>query len=769
MAGRKKWTGKLKKNNDDSDHARQNADGAAVPKVELSPSSSTVESESELVPPSRVSNLDLPSFKTQHERAGAAARGQRRQLIEQDAISTIREHNTVMMDDVDGAVSDAGSGSLRGAEKDAVDHDITSDEEPPVQHEEHTDHFRKFVRSATRDLDEKDSGKGTGFLERFISLTGGGMVPAANQERSRTDDFESEAGKAEVAAEIEATAKQIVQAHHMGREQISEETYSVSDAADAPLFTPMPQHYDDEYNASCGEDNNSGNTYVDPPSQVRGGVLGSLLQLYQGEKRDRYSKSSDNLSSDSYSLPNFKSKRPKGSKLPYSAKLKRKNNRAEARITVHIAALLQRHRFLLRLCKALMMYGAPTHRLEEYMVMTSRVLEIDGQFLYMPGCMVVSFGDTITRTSDVQLVRCTQGLNLWKLHQVHAIYKQVVHDIISVEDANLAIDTIMSDKNLYPAWFCVLLYGFCSSMITPYAFGGDWINLLVSFGIGCCVGTLQFIVAPRWNVYSNVFEISASIVVSFCARALGSIPGANICFGSTVQGSLALILPGYMILCGSLELQSRNLVAGSVRMFYAIIYSLFLGFGITLGAALFGWIYKDATNETTCAKNISPWYRFIFVPATTLGLSLVNQARWTQVPMMIFISCCGYVVTFWAGQHFSGSTEFTASMGAFVIGIMGNLYSRIWKGLAMTAMLPGILVQVPSGIASKSTLLSSIESANNIVSNKTNVLTDNRSMRSSLSFGVTMIQVTIGISVGLFASTLFVYPFGKKRTGLFTL
>ncbi|KAH3900654.1 related to Pheromone-regulated membrane protein 10 [Saccharomycodes ludwigii] len=582
---------------------------------------------------------------------------------------------------------------------------------------------------------------------------------------------------------------------------------------DSAFFVNNAQRYDnenldDDYDMLLGND-----SYIERPKKVRGGILGSLLKLYQQEegslkselslnsqkhqtpsasedegqeipenlkKRGKitfktpYLKKRRNLQQQTISeedhpngeLPKFKSARPKYSKIRPS-KLKKKML-AEARITVHIADLLQRQRFILRMCKALMLYGAPTHRLEEYMIMTSRVLEIDGQFLYVPGCMIVSFGDATTRTSEVQLVRCNQGLNLWKLHKVHSIYKQVVHDLLGVAEANFAIDSILSEKNLYPPWICVLLYGIASAMVTPFSFGGDWINLAISFFIGSCVGFLQFVVSQRSFLYSNVFEVTASIVVSFCGRALGSIPKSNICFGAVVQGSLALILPGYIILCGSLELQSRNLVAGSVRMFYAIIYSLFLGFGITLGAALFGWLYKGASNETTCSKNVSDWYRFLFVPMFSICLGLINQARWIQLPVMTLISCTGYVVTYWSGKHFSNATEFTSAMAAFVIGILGNLYSRVFKGLAVSAILPAIFVQVPSGIASKSSLLSGVQVANNIV-NSTSSAANESDLSSSMSFGVTMIEVSIGISVGLFASTLVVYPFGKKRTGLFTL
>ncbi|KAI0465468.1 hypothetical protein LJB42_000704 [Komagataella kurtzmanii] len=492
----------------------------------------------------------------------------------------------------------------------------------------------------------------------------------------------------------------------------------------------------------------------------------------QSKNKSKDAKAEGVEGEEEINLPTFattRAKNPANRKKKASKYFKPpKKHEARAKITVHIADILQRQRFILRMCKAFMLYGAPTHRLEEFLTMTARVLEIDAQFLYLPGCMLVSFGDAATRTSEMQLVKCSQGLNLGKLDEAHKIYKDVVHDIIGVEEASFKIDELLSSNNPYPPWACVLIYGFSSAMVTPFAFGGRWLDMPVAFGIGLCVGVLQFYMAPRSNLYSSVFEVSASIVVSFLGRALGSIHGGEyICFAAVVQGSLALILPGYIILCGSLELQSRSLVAGAVRMFYAIIYSLFLGFGITLGAALYGWIDSNATNNSVCPRTLSPWYRFIFVPMFSVGLALVNQAKPIQLPVMILISSAGYACNYFAGLHFSQSTEFTASIGAFVIGVLANLYSRVAKGMAVTSMLPGIFVQVPSGIASQGSLLAGLQTANAIVSNSTT--TDEQNTRPSMSFGIAMVQVAIGISVGLFAATLFVYPFGKKRTAIFSL
>lgn len=672
------------------------------------------------------------------------------------------------------------------------------------------------------------------------SMTQGGLAPGfIDHDLPKVEDAERDVPM----VDYKEAAREILGAHRAARDLATDtdtdaddahsgvtgttndsQSFS-SDASSQVNFTaPAIEHFDDnngldsdtdedeEFDPMMGEDG-----YVPPPKNVQGGVLGSLLKMYQNDdlKRSTSSTSLSGLSdmtdttdaiSSSDNHSDFKSdtdthtidhgtvgssedqipspegrykdrdlkkkkKMKKKKRLLQAKKLKKKLKHKKAslaKITVHIADLLQRHRFLLRMCKGLMMYGAPTHRLEEYMVMTSRVLEVDGQFLYIPGCMIVSFGDATTRTSEVQLVRCSQGLNLWKLHQVHAIYKKVIKDEMGADEGNILIDKILSDPNLYSPWVRVFLFGLCSSMVTPYAYGGHWINLAITFFMGSCVGALQYAFAQRSSVYSNVFEITASIVVSFCGRAFGSIPNSNICFGSVTQGSLALILPGYIILCGSLELQSRNLVAGSVRMFYAIIYSLFLGFGITLGATLFGWMYKGASNETSCGQPISPWYRFLFVPVFVIGNSMLNQARWSQLPVMVTIACIGYVVTYFAGKHFENSTEFTASLAAFVIGVLGNLYARIWKGLAVSAMLPGIFCQVPSGVASHNSLLSGLQNANKIVKGNTTTIIQDNDLTKSMSFGITMIEVSIGISVGLFASTLFVYPFGKT-TGLFSL
>jgi uncharacterized membrane protein YjjP (DUF1212 family) len=554
-------------------------------------------------------------------------------------------------------------------------------------------------------------------------------------------------------------------------------------------------------------------------------------------------------------------------------KLSKSSRDEQIKIKIHLAGTLARQNYLRKLCKALMKYGAPTHRLEEYMNMSARVLEIEAQFLYIPDCMIISFDDSSVHTTEVKLVRTSQGVDLGKLRDTHEIYKDVLHDRIGVDEATPRLEAIITRKPKYSPWMLVPVYGLASASVGPFAFQARWIDLPIAFLLGCLLGWLQLIISPQNEMISNVFEISAAVMTSFLARGFGTINGGNtFCFSALAQSSIALILPGFTVLSASLELQSRHIVAGSVRMVYAIIYSLFLGFGITIGTVLFGLLTKSATSATTCQNPMRSDYYYLFVLAFTLCLLVINQAKWKQAPAMLVISLAGYATNYHTSKYFQGNAQVSNTLGALAIGILANLHARLgryvdnwcldvwehslrppyrrakkrvsrrypgfWRwtwanlnplspdflkwgtgsgrgendtdtwaqssrpvrptlgsrllsddsiheprtrkvgyGLAAAAMLPAIFVQVPSGLSVSGSLISGITSADQITRNGTGVTTvANATMAGAgggvnnvaFTVGFSVVQVAIGITVGLFLAALAVYPVGKRRSGLFS-
>ena len=68
------------------------------------------------------------------------------------------------------------------------------------------------------------------------------------------------------------------------------------------------------------------------------------------------------------------------------------------------------------------------------------------------------------------------------------------------------------------------------------------------------------------------------------------------------------------MLCGSLELMSRNIVSGAVRLCFACVYSLFLGFGLAIGAEVYQKITKKSIvgpEDYNCVQSHSSdiWYQ----------------------------------------------------------------------------------------------------------------------------------------------------------------
>jgi uncharacterized membrane protein YjjB (DUF3815 family) len=209
---------------------------------------------------------------------------------------------------------------------------------------------------------------------------------------------------------------------------------------------------------------------------------------------------------------------------------------------------------------------------------------------------------------------------------------------------------------------------------------------------------------------------------------------------------------------------------------YAIIYSLLLGFGITVGAVLYGLFDNQATSATTCADPIPSLYGFIFVPFFVLFISILYQAKWRQMPVMIFIAFTGYIVNFFSSLRFVASPQIANTLGALSVGILANLYSRLRHGVAAATLIPAIFVQVPGGLASTGGLLSGLSTANQLV-NSSIVINGTSRVRftqgeslNTVVFNVaaSMIQIAIGIAVGLFLSAVLIYPLGKRRSGLFS-
>lgn len=436
---------------------------------------------------------------------------------------------------------------------------------------------------------------------------------------------------------------------------------------------------------------------------------------------------------------------------------------------------LHRRRYILCMCRALMTFGAPTHRLEMYMHSTANVLDLSIQSFHLPGCMILAFDDNASSAPDVQIVRCSQSLNLAKLYKIHRIYKAVIHREMRVHDALLRLQEINSEEGKFPLWFRILNYGLASAFVGPISYGARPVDLPLIFVLGALVGLLELVISPKSELYGYIFEISSAIMVSFIGRALGSIPNGDqsiFCFSAVAQASIVLILPGFTFTTSALEIQTGNMVSGSVRMVYGIIYTLFLAFGFTIGITIYGAMDSNSTSATHCRDVWPFWWQVTFVLPFTLCFVIVNQGNWKDMPGMLFVTLSGWVVNHFSSQRFTSIPALGQALGALTVGILANLMSRLGHGFAVAILHPAIYIQVPGSLAASGSLISGITSADQLTQsagavNQTGVGSPRAAV---LDAGYTAVEIAIGITVGLSVGAFVVYPFRKTRgkSGIFS-
>ncbi|KAH9928170.1 DUF1212-domain-containing protein [Fomitopsis serialis] len=402
------------------------------------------------------------------------------------------------------------------------------------------------------------------------------------------------------------------------------------------------------------------------------------------------------------------------------------------------------------LAEALSKFGAPSHRVEAQLVAVCKILGLICTFVHLPTVILCEFGDhtgPLTDNRRCHVVDRRGQLSLGALHEVHQTYRMVVHDEISAKTGLTRLRSLMDAKPIYNIYwrgaFSVLL----AIVICPLAFGGSIIDMWVAGAGAFLLFLVQNTVSARCGTfYANVWNILVTCTISFVARALNDIRDEMFCWTAISSAGIVGILPGFLILSSALELGTKNIVTGSMHMIYALICTLFLGFGLQFGSDLYLFLsVNDIVNG--CYRPASfPWYQqpfpwqteFILVPAFAILLSVANmQPYWTwDFPVMIVIAICSHLIF--------GHSDIVASVGAFAVGILGNIYSRVCGGTAFTVMVPGVLFLVPSGLSEAG----GIDAEGH-----------------GIALGYAMLQVTVGISVGLFMSCAIVYLFGKRKSG----
>ncbi|KAK9722355.1 pheromone-regulated protein prm10 [Basidiobolus ranarum] len=410
-------------------------------------------------------------------------------------------------------------------------------------------------------------------------------------------------------------------------------------------------------------------------------------------------------------------------------------------ITANIADILLKQDYLTLLSRAMVIYGSPSHRLEQNMYLNSQALRVESSYAFLPGVALITFGDKNTHTSDTHIIKADRDYDMYRLERVYEISRCVIHGEIDLEDAFDKLEMLIDEPPIYSWWVRILNYAVCSFVVCPLMFNGNWVDAVVSAVLSACICALGLLSTKLFN-YANVFEISAAVVTAFVATAFHN----HICYMPVVMSSVVLLLPGLSLTTSIIELAAKSLISGVVRLVYALVISFMLGFGLSFGSNIWKVIDSSKIGTENCTT-VSPYWYFILCPINAITYSIYLNAAPRQWPFMIILSGVGFTVSYFTSKVLDPTTS--SAISTFAIAVIGNLYSRITHRLGYVAVLGATIMLVPGSLGVRGILAA---------------LSDDSQQGTGLPFQ--MIVIAMSLAVGLFIGSLIVYPMGKKRTSM---
>lgn len=203
-------------------------------------------------------------------------------------------------------------------------------------------------------------------------------------------------------------------------------------------------------------------------------------------------------------------------------------------------------KFILLFAKALLSFGSPSHRIEAQLNSLAKVFEMEAQFQHTPGIIQVSFGNAEQKSSETCLIKSSVGISLGRIHGVHNIYRQVLHDDMYATDGMKELRKMLKAPPLYGQAIRYALSFITCFLICGVAFGGSLNDMWVAGLLGFIVRIIQNI-ASKSDLSASGSEVFTAALVSFIARAFASFQTQIWCFSAISSAAVISLLPGYLI------------------------------------------------------------------------------------------------------------------------------------------------------------------------------------------------------------------------------
>jgi uncharacterized membrane protein YjjP (DUF1212 family) len=346
--------------------------------------------------------------------------------------------------------------------------------------------------------------------------------------------------------------------------------------------------------------------------------------------------------------------------------------------------------FVLRLSRALHVYGIPAHRLEEVMEKAAEKLGLKGQFFSTPTSILASFGRQ--DEPGVYLMRVTPGeVNLGKIAELDDVATCVLRGALGPAEGSEKIDRILVEPHRYGGALTTIAFSMASAAASRFL-GGGVKEITASALIGLVIGLLSLF-SVKYQSFGKVFEFVAAGAASALAASLTFVIGAYAVSNATLAG-LIVLMPGLTLTTALIELSTRNLSSGTARLSGAFVVFLSIGFGVAAGGSIANLLFGQPAVASIAT--LPAWTEALALVTMPIALTILLRA---QLRDAVWIVVAGGLAVGGSrlGVIFFGP-EMGVFLGALTVGVASNWYARLLDRPAIITEVPGIMLLVPGSV-----------------------------------------------------------------------
>jgi uncharacterized membrane protein YjjP (DUF1212 family) len=336
---------------------------------------------------------------------------------------------------------------------------------------------------------------------------------------------------------------------------------------------------------------------------------------------------------------------------------------------------------VVELAEALHRCGAPAHRLEGATHRVCAALELDAQVFATPTMILIALG------GETRLRRVSPGdVELERMVAVDQIATWTARGVLTAEEALLSLREAMAAPPRYKSADIICGFGVLSASAAVF-FGGGWLDVLVSMGLGLSVGQALRLLGRRPET-ARLAPLAASFGAAWVAGTAASVVPVD--HHILTLAALIVLLPGFSLTTAMSELSTGNLSAGSARLSGVAVTFLLLAVGASAG-----WAVSPPPLDRL-PSDLPLLAEPLALIAAGLSLGVLFQARPRDTGIILLSSATAYYGAR-AGIALLGPLG-GAFAGALMVTALSNIQARLRDVPASIALIPGILLLVPGTV-----------------------------------------------------------------------